>query len=415
MTVSGEKTAIRAGFIPLIDSAVILAAATQGFAEAEGIELQLVRETSWANIRDKIAVGHLDVAHMLAPMPIASNLGLTPLPSRLIAPMALGTGGNTITLSRHLWTALHEHGVAEAGDPASVARALRAVIHERATEGARRLIFGIVHPHSSHHYELAYVLGYAGIRPDVDVQLTVVPPALMPDALEAGQIDGFSAGEPWGTVAAMRGIAIIATTKSAIWRSSPEKVLGMKRDWAEANGEVVARLIRALYRAATWCDAPENREDLVALLAAPQHLNVSAEAIKASFDATFAPSAHVGGKPAAIFTYAAPAACFPWQSHALWFYSQMVRWGQTSFRAEDLETVRQTYRPDIYRAALAPLGVTLPSANAKIEGSLSSPTPVGATKGVLVLGPDGFFDGRSFDPDFVMDYVHGFEVSARSD
>lgn len=414
MTDPGARAVVRTGFIPLIDSAVVLVAATQGFAAAEDIELQLVRETSWANIRDKTAVGHLDVAHMLAPMPIASNLGLTPLPSQLIAPMALGTGGNTITLSRHLWTALQEHGVTQTGDPGDVARALAVVIRERASEGKRRLTFGIVHPHSSHHYELAYVLGYAGVRPDVDVHLAVVPPALMPDALEAGQIDGFSAGEPWGTIAAMRGIATIATTKSAIWRSSPEKVLGMKRDWAAKNSAVLARLIRALYRAATWCDALENREHLVTLLSDPQHLNVSPDAIKASFEATFAPPALGGRTPAAIFTFATPAASFPWQSHALWFYSQMVRWGQTAFHSDDVETVRQTFRPDIYRAALAPLGVTLPSANAKIEGALSAPTPVGATNGNLVLGPDGFFDGRTFDPDFVMDYVSGFQISTLS-
>lgn len=414
MTTSRKVAVVRAGFIPLIDSAAILTASVQGFAAAEGVELQLVPETSWANIRDKIAVGHLDVAHMLAPMPIASNLGLNPLATELIAPMALGTGGNTITLSRALWAELQKHGVAEPGEPAAVAGALGNVIEHRRSIAARRLTFGIVHPHSSHHYELAYVLGFAGVRPDVDVRLAVVPPQLMPDALEAGQIDGFSAGEPWGTISAMRGIGTVALTKSAIWRSSPEKVLGMKRDWARANSDVVARLIRALYRAAEWCDAQENREELVALLAHPEHLNVAADEIKASFEGKFAPVMPGSSKSKAIFTFAAGAASFPWQSHALWFYSQMVRWGQTAFRPEDLDIVRQTFRPDIYRSALAPLGVTLPGANAKIEGSLTSAMPVGATKGVLLLGPDGFFDGRTFDPDHVLDYLAGFNVATRS-
>lgn len=408
MTDRDQTSVITAGFIPLIDGAVLLAAATQGFAAAEGLELQLVRETSWANIRDKVAVGHLDVAHMLAPMPIASNLGLTPLPARLIAPMALGTGGNAIALSRALWADAQRHGAAGDGDPAALARALKAVIAER----PGRLTFGIVHPHSSHHYELAYLLGYAGIRPDADVQLAVVPPALMPAALEAGQIDGFSVGEPWGTVAAMRQIGTIATTKSAIWRSSPEKVLGLRLDWAEKNPEKLSRLVRALYRAAAWCDSADNREALVAMLAEPAHLDMDAAAIGAALDGRYSPEPRAGEARTPIFRFATAAASFPWQSHALWFYSQMVRWGQTEFRTDDVEIARRTFRPDLYRAALAPLGVTIPGANAKIEGALTVPTPVGATRGQLVLGPDGFFDGRIFDPDDVTDYIAGFEISA---
>ncbi len=408
MSGNTQTTVITAGFIPLIDGAVLLAAATQGFAAAEGIELQLVRETSWANIRDKIAVGHLDVAHMLAPMPIASNLGLTPLPARLIAPMALGTGGNAIALSNSLSADVRRHGASRDGDPAQLARALKAVVAERTA----RLNFGIVHPHSSHHYELAYLLGYAGIRPDIDVQLAVVPPSLMPDALQAGQIDGFSAGEPWGSVAAMRNIGTIATTKSAIWRSSPEKVLGLRLDWAEKNADALSRLIRALYRAATWCDEPSNRDALVAMLAAPAHLGTDAAAIGAALEGRFAPGPHEGQAGAPIFRFATAAASFPWQSHALWFYSQMVRWGQTAFDPDDAEIARRTFRPDLYRNALAPLGVTIPGANAKIEGALTVPTPVGATRGQLVLGPDGFFDGRIFDPDDVTDYIAGFEISA---
>lgn len=409
MTETAQTATITAGFIPLIDSAVLLAAATQGFAAEENIDLRLVRETSWANIRDKIAVGHFDIAHMLAPMPIASNLGLTPLPTQMIAPMALGTGGNAVALSRDLWAQAQRHGATEDGNPARLARALRSVIAER----PERLTFGIVHPHSSHHYELAYLLGFAGIRPGVDVQLAVVPPALMPDALEAGQIDGFSVGEPWGSVAALRGIGVIATTKSAIWRSSPEKVVGMRQEWAERNAETLAGLIRGLYRAATWCDDLKNRETLVRMLAAPAHLGIDAAALKAALDGGYGSGADVApaAKRASIFRFAAAAASFPWQSHAVWFYSQMVRWGQTPFREKDAERARRTFRPDIYRAALSPLGVTIPSANSKIEGALEVPTPVGATRGQLVLGPDGFFDGRIFDPDRLLDYIAGFEVA----
>ena len=66
---------------------------------------------------------------------------------------------------------------------------------------------------------------------------------------------------------------------------------------------------------------------------------------------------------------------------------------------------RETYRPDLYRTALEPLGVALPGANAKVEGALTMPTPVGSTGASLILGPDGFFDGSSFDPDRIDAYI----------
>ena len=97
MRIAGEHQIV-AGFMPLLDSAILVAAREKGFTAAEAIDLVLVRETSWANIRDRMAVGHFQVAHVLAPMPIASNLGLTPLAVPVIAPMALGLGGNAVTV-----------------------------------------------------------------------------------------------------------------------------------------------------------------------------------------------------------------------------------------------------------------------------------------------------------------------------
>ena len=107
---SGRVEEIRAGFLPLVDCAPLVVASALGFAEEEGLKLTLAREASWATLRDRIAVRHLDAAHMLAPMPIAANLGLTPLAAPLIAPLALGFGGNTVTVSRHLWQQLADRG-----------------------------------------------------------------------------------------------------------------------------------------------------------------------------------------------------------------------------------------------------------------------------------------------------------------
>lgn len=387
---------IDAGFIPLIDAALLVAAGKLGFAEAENLHLKLHRETSWANIRDKTAVGHFDVAHMLAPMPLAANLGLDPLSCRLIVPMALGLNGNTIVVSSALWRQLEAVGGLKPNDPASFAGALANVVKAQSV----RPVFAVVHSVSAHRYELAYVMACAGLEFGRDIDLVVLPPQLMTDALESGQISGFCAGEPWGSLAQLRGSGRIVATKASIWRTSPEKVLGVRDQWAERDPEVLHALVRALYRAAQWCDEPGNRKELAALLAHPDHLGQpEALLMQALNGETSEP------KGLNAFVFASQAATFPWISHALWFYSQMVRWRQTAYSLADEAIVRRTIRPDIYRAALAPLNAILPGASSKVEGALAAPTPVGAINGQLMLGPDGFFDGRIFDPDRIETYL----------
>ncbi|MEH6719413.1 MAG: CmpA/NrtA family ABC transporter substrate-binding protein [Aurantimonas endophytica] len=394
---------VTVGFLPLLDSAILVAAHEKGFAEAEGIELFLVRENSWASIRDRLAVGHFDAAHMLAPMPIAFNLGLAPLAARTIAPMALGLGGNAVTVSRRLWDAMKHHGAADDLDPAEAGRALRAAI--TAPPGGERPRFAVVHPHSGHNYELRYWLAACGIDPDRDIEIVIVPPPLMPDALAAGRIDGYCVGEPWNTAAAIRGLGRIVTTKSMIWRSSPEKVLGASAEWADANPQALAGLLRGLYRSARWCGDAANRAELAELLAAPAYIGCPVEWLVPALSGHL----HAGdGTEVDVADFFIPqerAATFPWKSHALWFYSQMVRWGQVAASPQNEAITRDSYRPDLYRSALRSLGVALPGANAKVEGGLTEATPVGSAGASLVLGPDGFFDGKVFDPDRIAEYL----------
>lgn len=396
---------IAAGFMPLLDSALLVAAEAKGFASAEGVELVLLRETSWANIRDRMAVGHVQVAHMLGPMPIACNLGLTPLAAPMVVPMALGLGGNAVTVSRVLWDRMEAEGAGPGLDPVAAGDALRAVVTQRRATGAEPLRFAIVHPHSGHNYELRYWLAACGIAPDRDVVTVVLPPSFMPDALAAGTIDGFCAGEPWNSAAASRGIGRIATVKAAIWRQSPEKVLGVDAAWAEREPEALDALLRALHRAAQWCGMPENRAELATLLAGPTHLGCPEDWLKPGLTGDLLLG---GGHQTMVPDFFVPhahAATFPWRSHALWFYSQMVRWDQTAHTPQAVDIAQATYRPDLWRRALGPLGVAQPSANAKVEGALTRPTPVGSAGASLVLGPDGFFDGARFDPDSLDGYI----------
>lgn len=399
---------INAGFMPLLDSALLVAAKEKGFAQAEGVALNLVRETSWANIRDRLAVGHFEVAHVLAPMPIACNLGLTPIGTRTIAPMALGLGGNAVTVSGRLWAEMEAQGVSADLDPHPAGRALCRVVRTRSgANGRTALKFAVVHPYSGHTYELRYWLAACGFDTVRDLEIVIVPPPLMADALASGAIDGICVGEPWNTAAVVRAGGRMATVKAAIWRSSPEKVLSAGADWAGKNPDALAALLRALCKSAQWCDDRRNHPELASLMSGSAYIDRPAEWLMPALTGQMQIGPNETRAVEDFFIPFAKAATFPWRSHALWFYSQMVRWGQIAHTAPNAAIARETYRPDLYRSALKPLGVALPPANAKVEGALQSPTPVGSAGASLTLGPDGFFDGAMFDPDELDLYIGG--------
>ncbi|MBB3317024.1 MULTISPECIES: CmpA/NrtA family ABC transporter substrate-binding protein [unclassified Rhizobium] len=392
---------ITAGFLPLLDSALLVVAKEKGLAAEQDVALTLVRERSWATIRDRLAVSHFDVAHILAPMPIACNLGLTAPAPRMIVPMALGLGGNAVTVSAGLWSEMAECGASPDLDALSSGLALRRVIDNRKGE---RLRFGVVHPYSGHNYELRYWLAASGIDPEEDVEIGILPPPDMADAMTSGLIDGYCAGEPWNTLGVLHSGAHLATVKAGIWKSSPEKVLGVNSRWADGHPEALAALLRALYGASLWCADTGNREELANLLARPAYVDRPAESLLPALTGLLKIG---GGETLSIRDFFVPnakAATFPWKSHALWFYTQMVRWEHIRHTPEHQQIANDTYRPDIYRSALKALNIAMPAASSKVEGALQVETPVGSS-GALTLGPDGFFDGGLFDPADVDSYI----------
>ena len=395
---------LNAGFLPLTDSAVLIAAHVCGFAEEYGIALSLNRETSWANIRDRLCVGQFDLAHALAPMPIAANLGLTPFDTKLIAPMALGLGGNAITIRSELAKQIQKEWDLNPLDAKTAGQAFAQLVKQRAASGCKALKFAVVHPHSGHNLELRYWLAASNIKLDSEVEIVILPPQLMSDGLASGQIDGFCVGEPWNSVAVHQGLGTLLTTKSSIWQSSPEKVLTMRESWAMDNDETVQALLKALYAAAIWCSDTANHKQLAQILSDDIYIGQKQDTIMAAFDGSIVGSNYSSADYRFFDTYAR-AATFPWQSHALWFYSQMVRWGQVDHSVAHISIARQSYRPDIYRRAVTALGAPVPNANAKVEGGLTQTIPVGVSTDALYLGPDGFFDGMVFDPDRIDTYI----------
>lgn len=347
------RTEVNIGFMPLLDCALLVVAQEVGMARQQGLSMRLVRESSWANIRDRVAIGHFHAAHMLAPMVVAQNLGAGQLDAPLVAPVALGTGGNAITVSRELWSSMVEAGAGVGAAPDVQARALAQVVAERAARDPAPLTLAMVFPFSCHNYQLRDWLVSGGIDPDRDIRLVVLPPPLMVDALRSGQVDGFCAGEPWNSLAVEAGLGVIAAVCSDVWPHPPEKVIGMRAGYAQQHRPVVEALVRAIQGASLWAADAGNHRDLASLLAQPRYVGAPAAPMLAALQGALraGPAHEMLVRPG--FVDFGPQSILPLPRHAELIHSRMVRWEQVPDRPDGPEIARAGYRIDIFEGAIA--------------------------------------------------------------
>lgn len=391
------------GFLPLVDACLPILAQEHGFAEDEGLTLTFVKDVSWATVLDRLLYGHTDAAHMLAPLAIATTLGRGRPAQPLAAPFVLGLNGNAITLRKDLAAQVTQPGAF--GDPAKVGAALRdAALTAR--DAGKKLQLGVVHRYSSHNYKLRYWLAACGIRPDEDVEIVTVAPPFVADAIGSGEIDGACVGEPWNSVCVERDVGTIVLATAQIWRRGVEKVLAMRAPVLDEKREETEALIRAMRRAGRHFVDPANSALNTSILASPAYLDASETLVGGAISdrLTLIHGADPVHYPDFMFQYS-EAANFPWVSQAKWIYSQMARWDAFDFDAGETEKAAAVFRPDVYRSALSATGDDLPSANSKVEGSVENVTQVGANQGAITLSRNSFFDGRSFDPDHVEEYL----------
>lgn len=385
------STHIECGYLPLVDSAPLIIAKELKFATEEGLELSLVRQPSWSALRDMLALGHIDFAHMLSPMPIAMSLGLGGMPADIDALMVLSVNGTVIGVSAELEARMIETGWTNSFDtPRETACAVFA-----ATSGRVRI--GVPFPFSMHRMLLDYWLTRdPQFSPD-RVEIITVPPPQMAAAVQDGALDMFCVGEPWGTVAVQQSNAALILPSEAIWQFAPEKVLGARHGWVQENPGACRAMIRAVYKAATWLDQPGNTPLATEILARSQHLDLPDHAIDPALSGHMVTKQGTAPIKADRFlTFHAGAANFPWRSQARWIAHHLATWHGLD-AAQAGRTARACFRSDLYRAALSPLGIDLPGASEKVEGSMAHPTAVASTRGEMILGPDTFFDGAHFD------------------
>jgi ABC-type nitrate/sulfonate/bicarbonate transport system substrate-binding protein len=376
------------GFIPLVDAAALIVAVDKGFAAAEGLDVTLVREVSWSNVRDKLNIGLFDAAHLLAPVAIASSLGLGHVKVPILAPFNLGLNGNAITVSPALHAAIMDELSGDRFDPMATALALARVVAARRQRGAEPLTFGMTFPFSTHNYQLRFWMAAGGVDPDEDVRLVVLPPPYMVDSLANGQIDGFCVGAPWNSIAVDLGLGHILHFVSDILVRAAEKVLAVRQSWSERSPQILAALIRAAFRAAEFIEDPGNRAETARILAAPERLGVDAEVILRTLDGRLKISPDGTRRESGRYLLVGrEGAARPDPVQAAWLYAQMVRWGQTPFSPEALSTAKAVFRPDLYDAALGRQGM-----------------PADAT------GAVGAFAGPPFEADDIAAHLAAFQI-----
>jgi nitrate/nitrite transport system ATP-binding protein len=372
-----EKTTVSLGFVPLLDCAPLVIAKEKGFFEKYGLDVNLSREVSWKALLQGVLGDRLDAAMMLAGMPIGETLGLNKKPSTaMVTALTLSRNGNAITLS----SKYYEKGVRTREDFAN---------YLKQDKSGKPHTLGMTFPSSMHNLLLRYWLAEAGINPDKDINLIVIPPPQMVSNLQAGNIDGFCVGDPWNSRAIHEGLGFSPATDMDIYPGHPEKVLGLKETWAEANPKTHLALVKALIEACRYCDQPENREEVIQLVCQKQYVNTDAiygaVSLRDRFDYGF-------GRSETVEQFNLFSQHQSGLSEQLWILTQMARWGLVPFPKNYQAVLARVYNSAIYIRACTELGLVIspdvPATLALPDGGVFDPAdPLGYLEHLTLKQP----------------------------
>jgi nitrate/nitrite transport system substrate-binding protein len=421
-----EKEELTFGFIKLTDMAPLAVAYEKQFFEDEGLYVTLEAQANWKVLLDRVIDGQLDGAHMLAGQPLGATIGFG-TKADVITAFSMDLNGNGITVSNDIWEQMKPHiPLQDDGKPVHPikADALKPVVDKYRAEG-KPFNMGMVFPVSTHNYELRYWLAAGGIHPgyyaphkgdtsgqlQAEALLSVTPPPQMPATLEAGTIYGYCVGEPWNQQAVFKGIGVPVITDYEIWKNNPEKVFGVSREWAEKYPNTHIRVVKALIRAAKWLDDNNNanRPEAVEILARPAYVGADAEVIANSMTGTFEYEKGDVRDVPDFNVFFRHNATYPYYSDAIWYLTQMRRWGQIAEHKPDswyMDIAKKVYRPDIYAIAAQELIA---------EGHMDAADfPDFATEDGFKAPQTQFIDGVTYDGRKPTEYLEKFNIGLKA-
>ena len=364
-----EKENLKFGFIKLTDMAPLAVAFEKGFFEDEGLYVQLEAQANWKVVMDRVVSGELDGSHMLAPAPLGASIGFG-TQADIVTAFSMGFNGNAITVSNDVWKLMKPNVQMDGGKPAHPikADALKPVVEKFKSEG-KPFSMAMTFPIGSHNLKLRYWLAAGGIKPgfyappqdtsgqlDADALLSVTPPPQMPATLESGTIHGYCVGEPWNQQAVFKGIGVPVITDDELWKDTPEKVFGVTKAWADKNPNTHLAVVKALIRASIWLDDEnnKNRKEAIEMLSQKQYVGADYDVLANSMNGTYEYEKGDTRILPDFNTFFRNGASYPSYGSAVWYLTQLRRWGMISeFKPDNwyLETAKKVYRPDIYLAA----------------------------------------------------------------
>ncbi|MGB3960852.1 MAG: CmpA/NrtA family ABC transporter substrate-binding protein [Sulfurimonas sp.] len=395
-----EKKELNIGFIALTDCAPIVIAEEKGFFKKHGLTVHVVKEGGgWPGIQQKVISGEYDFSHALAGMPIAATLGING-EANLQAVLSLDFNGNGITFGNNIIENMKKYGMDEKKRPLGSESLKKYIDAKHKAEGSayQPLSFGMVHPVSTHNYELRYWMASSGIQPDADATIKPFPPPTMPSNLIAGNIEGYCVGEPWNERIVMKEKGSTLVTNYDIWNNNPEKVLQARADFIEKNPQTTKAVMKAILEAQMWLDSSwENRKEAAKILSQKNYVNAPVDVLEKSMIGTFQYLKGEKSEANPMFNvFANYYAAYPFYSHGMWFITQMYRWGQIDKAVDMKAVIESVYRPDLFEIAAKEVGYTLPPSPWKKDG---------------VDKYNMFMDGKVYDPNEAVEYIYSFEVT----
>ncbi len=390
-TAGPEVTKLVLGFIALTDAAPLIIAKEKSLFDKYGLtDVSVAKQASWGATRDNLVLGSesngIDGAHMLSPMPYLISTGKVtqnnvPVPIYLLARLNYDSQGISVS---------NEYKDSKVGLDSTP---LKEIFAKKKADG-KDVKIAMTFPGGTHDLWIRYWLAAGGIDPDKDVSTIVVPPPQMVANMKVGNMDAFCVGEPWNEQLVNQGIGFTACTTGEIWKRHPEKALGLRAAWVDKNPKAAKALLMAVMEAQQWCDKPENKEEMAAILGKRQWLNVPVADVlgRLKGDINYGNGRVANGTDLAMKFWTGGVS-YPFKSHDAWFVAEDIRWGKFDPSTDITALVDKVNREDLWREA------------AKMLGVAAADVPKSSSR-----GKETFFDGKVFDPANTSAYLKSLAI-----
>jgi nitrate/nitrite transport system substrate-binding protein len=417
-----EKESLKFGFIKLTDMAPLAVAFEKGFFDEEGLSVQLEAQANWKVLLDRVIGGELDGAHMLAPLPLGTAIGYG-TKADIVSAFTMTLNGDAITVSNAVWKQMKPQVPMSGGKPTHPIKAdtLKPVLEKYKAEG-KPFNMAMTFPVGTHNLKLRYWLAAGGINPgfyeppqdtsgqiNAEAMLSVTPPPQMPATMDSGTIVGYCVGEPWNQQAVFKGIGVPVISDYELMKNSSEKIFGVTKGFADKYPNTHVAVVKALIRASLWLDAEgnKNRNEGVEMLSQKQYVGADYAVIANSMNGTFEYEKGDKRDLPDFNVFARHNGFYPYYSDAVWFLTQMRRWGMINEEKPDswyLDIAKKVYRPDVFMTAAKAL---IAEGKAK-----ASDFPAEGESGFKPVSSD-FIDGIAFDGTKPNEYLSKFSIGLK--